>query len=321
MTHDHDADHGHAHPRDHGHSHGHGHSSAALRAGARHVKPLAISFALIVTFLVVQVVVGVVTGSLALLSDAGHMATDALGLGMAIAAIQAASRGRVNPQRTFGLYRLEILAALLNAILLFAVAGYVLFEALGRVGDGRDVASAPVLVVGVIGLFINVIAFLLLRAGAKESLNMRGAYLEVVSDTLGSMGVIVAAIVWGITGWTWVDPVIGAVIGVFILPRAWRLGHEALLVLVQAAPARLDIRALQRELATISGVVDVHDVHVWTLTSEMDVATAHLMVAVGTDSHAVLDQARQMLADQHGITHATLQVEPEDHHGCDEVNW
>ena len=292
-----------------------------MRAGARHVKPLAISFALIVTFLVVQVVVGVVTGSLALLSDAGHMATDALGLGMAIAAIQAASRGRVNPQRTFGLYRLEILAALLNAILLFAVAGYVLFEALGRVGDGRDVASAPVLVVGVIGLFINVIAFLLLRAGAKESLNMRGAYLEVVSDTLGSMGVIVAAIVWGITGWTWVDPVIGAVIGVFILPRAWRLGHEALLVLVQAAPARLDIRALQRELATISGVVDVHDVHVWTLTSEMDVATAHLMVAVGTDSHAVLDQARQMLADQHGITHATLQVEPEDHHGCDEVNW
>ncbi|MBK5333616.1 MAG: cation transporter [Ilumatobacteraceae bacterium] len=292
-----------------------------MRAGARHVKPLGISFALIVAFLVVQVVVGIATGSLALLSDAGHMATDALGLGMAIAAIQAASRGRANPQRTFGLYRLEILAALLNAVLLFAVAGYVLFEAAGRIGDARDVASAPVLVVGVIGLCINVIAFSLLRAGAKESLNMRGAYLEVVSDTLGSVGVIVAAIVWGITGWTWVDPLIGAVIGVFILPRAWRLGREALLVLVQAAPARLDIPALQRELAMISGVVDVHDVHVWTLTSEMEVATAHLMVSVGTDSHAVLDQARQLLADQHGITHATLQVEPEDHHGCDEINW
>ena len=276
---------------------------------------------MIVAFLAVQVVVGIVTGSLALLSDAGHMATDALGLGMAIAAIQAASRGRANPQRTFGLYRLEILAALLNAVLLFAVAGYVLFEAVGRIGDARDIASLPVLVVGVIGLVINVIAFLLLRAGAKDSLNMRGAYLEVVSDTLGSFGVIVAAIVWGITGWTWVDPVIGAVIGVFILPRAWRLGREALLVLVQAAPARLDIPALQRELATISGVVDVHDVHVWTLTSEMEVATAHLMVSVGTDSHAVLDQARQLLADQHGITHATLQVEPEDHRGCDELNW
>ena len=276
---------------------------------------------MIVGFLGVQVVVGIVTGSLALLSDAGHMATDALGLGMAIAAIQAASRGRTNPQRTFGLYRLEILAALLNAVLLFAVSGYVLFEAAGRIDGARDVAATPVLVVGVVGLVVNVIAFLLLRAGAEETLNMRGAYLEVVSDILGSVGVIVAAIVWGITGWTWVDPVIAAVIGVFILPRAWRLGREALLVLVQAAPARLDIVALQGELAMISGVVDVHDVHVWTLTSEMEVATAHLMVAVGTDSHAVLDQARQLLADQHGITHATLQVEPEDHHGCDEINW
>jgi cobalt-zinc-cadmium efflux system protein len=307
--------------RDHGHSHGHDHGVAAMRAGARHIKPLMISFILILAFLVVQIVVGVVTGSLALLSDAGHMATDALGLGMALAAIQAASTARANPQRTFGLYRLEILAALLNAVLLFAVAGYVLFEAVGRIGDSRDVASTPVLVVGVIGLAVNVAAFLLLRAGAKDSLNMRGAYLEVVSDTLGSVGVIVAAVVWGITGWTWVDPAIGAVIGVFILPRAWRLGREALQVLVQAAPARLDIPALQRELATIAGVVDVHDVHVWTLTSEMEVATAHLMVSVGTDSHAVLDQARQLLADQHGITHATLQVEPEDHRGCDEVNW
>jgi cobalt-zinc-cadmium efflux system protein len=282
---------------------------------------LVISFALIVAFLVVQVVVGAVTGSLALLSDAGHMATDALGLGMALAAIQAASSARSHPQRTFGLYRLEILAALLNALLLFAVAGFVLFKAAERLSGAPDVASMPVLVVGTIGLAVNVIAFKLLRPGAKESLNMRGAYLEVVSDALGSIGVIVAAAIWGITGWMWVDPIIGAVIGVFILPRAWRLGHEALLVLVQAAPARLDVPALQRELATISGVIDVHDVHVWTLTSEMEVATAHLMVSVGTDSHAVLDQARHLLADRHGITHATLQVEPEDHHGCDEVTW
>ena len=314
MTSEHDG-------HDHSHGHDHGHGVAALRAGARHLKPLAISFGLIVAFSFVQIVVGIVTGSLALLSDAGHMATDALGLGMAIAAIQAASRGRANPQRTFGLYRLEILAALFNAVLLFAVAGYVLYEAVRRIGDAPDVASAPVIIVGIIGLFVNVVAFALLRAGSKESLNMRGAYLEVMSDSVGSIGVIVAAVVWGLTGWTWVDPVIGAVIGVFILPRAWRLGHEALLVLVQAAPAHLDIPELQRELATISGVVDVHDVHVWTLTSEMEVATAHLMVAVGTDSHSVLDQARQLLADRHGITHATLQVEPEDHHGCDEINW
>lgn len=198
---------------------------------------------------------------------------------------------RVHPQRTFGLYRLEILAALFNAMLLFGVAGYVLYEAIGRLGDAPDIASTPVLIVGILGLIVNVIAFMLLRAGSKESLNLQGAYLEVLSDMLGSVGVIIAAIVWGITGWAWVDPVIGAVIGVFILPRAWRLGREALRVLVQAAPARLDLGAMQAGLAAIGGVVDVHDLHVWTLTSDMEVATAHLRVAAGTDSHAVLDQA------------------------------
>ncbi len=301
--------------------HGHDHGAAAMRAGARHIRPLLISFGLIVAFLVVQVVTGIVTGSLALLSDAGHMATDALGLGMALAAIQAASKARVHPRRTFGLYRLEILAALVNAVLLFGVAAYVLFEAVSRLSDAPDVASTPVLIVGVLGLIVNVIAFLLLRAGSKESLNLQGAYLEVLSDMLGSVGVIVAAIVWGITGWPWVDPVIGAAIGVFILPRAWKLGREALRVLVQAAPARIDLAAMQVELAGIAGVVDVHDLHVWTLTSEMEVATAHLMVAAGTDPHAVLDQARALLAAQHGITHATLQVEPDDHRGCDEMTW
>lgn len=301
--------------------HGHDHGAAALRAGARHARPLLISFALIVVFSVVQVVTGIVTGSLALLSDAGHMGTDALGLVMALAAIQAASKARAHPHRTFGLYRLEILAALVNAVLLFGVAGYVLFEAISRLGDSEEVASLPVLIVGVVGLAVNVIAFLLLRAGSKESLNLQGAYLEVLSDMLGSIGVIVAAIVWGITGWSWVDPVIGAAIGVSILPRAWRLGREALRVLVQAAPARLDLAAMHAELAGIIGVVDVHDVHVWTLTSDMEVATAHLMVAAGADAHSVLDQARQLLADRHGISHATLQVEPDDHHGCENVSW
>ena len=299
----------------------HDHGAAALRAGARNVRPLLISFGLVLAFMVVQVVTALVTGSLALLSDAGHMATDALGVGMALAAIQAASNARAHPQRTFGLYRLEILAAFVNALLLFGVAGYVLYEAISRLGDERDIASTPVLVVGVVGLIVNVIAFFLLRAGSKESLNMRGAYLEVVSDMLGSIGVIVAAIVWGITDWSWVDPVIGAAIGLFILPRAWKLGRQAMRVLVQAAPDRLDVPALESELAAIAGVVNVHDLHVWTLTSDMEVATAHLMVAEGTDSHAVLDQARALLADHHGITHATLQVEPEDHHGCDELTW
>ena len=303
------------------HNHGHNHGATALRAGARHVRPLLISLGLTFAFLIVQVVTGFVTGSLALLSDAGHMATDVLGLGMALAAIQAASNARNHSQRTFGLYRLEILAALVNAVLLFGVASYIGFESINRLSNARDVASTPVLVVGVIGLVINVIAFKLLRAGSKESLNVRGAYLEVMSDMLGSVGVIAAAIIWGITGWTWVDPVIGAAIGVFILPRAYKLGRTAIRVLVQSAPEHLNVAALQAELATIAGVVDVHDLHVWTLTSEMDVASAHLMVASGVDTHGVLDQARVLLAERHGITHATLQVEPDSHQGCNDLTW
>ena len=304
-----------------GTSHGHNHGTSAPRAGARHVRPLLISLGLTFAFLIVQVVTGFVTGSLALLSDAGHMATDVLGLGMALAAIQAASHARNHPQRTFGLYRLEILAALANAVLLFGVAGYIGFEAINRLNTARDVASTPVLVVGVIGLVINMIAFKLLRAGSKESLNVRGAYLEVMSDMLGSVGVIAAAIIWGITGWTWVDPVVGAAIGVFILPRAYKLGRTAIRVLVQSAPEHLNVAALQTDLATIAGVIDVHDLHVWTLTSEMDVASAHLMVGSGVDTHSVLDQARFLLAERHGITHATLQVEPDDHEGCNELTW
>jgi cobalt-zinc-cadmium efflux system protein len=303
------------------HDHAHRHGAAELRAGARHQRRLAAAFALTVGFLVVQVVAGIVTGSLALLSDAGHMATDALGLAMALIAIHLANRGGRDTQQTFGLYRLEILAALANAVLLFGVAGYILVEAARRLSDPPEIASGVVLVVGILGLAVNLVSFALLRPGAGESLNVQGAYLEVVADVLGSIGVIVAAIVMTFTDWWWVDPVIGAAIGVFILPRAWRLGREALRVLVQAAPAGTDLAAIDAELRAIPGVVDVHDLHVWTLTSDMEVATAHVMVAAGTDAHAVLDRARSLLRERHRLDHATLQVEPDDHHGCDEVSW
>jgi len=218
----------------HGHSHGHSHGS--IRAGERHQRPLAIALALIVGFLIVQVVVGIATDSLALISDSGHMATDALGLAMALAAIRLASRAEQRRQRTFGLYRLEILAALANAVLLFGVAAFVLYEAATRLTDPPEVSSLPVFIVGVIGLAVNVAAFLLLREGSKESINVEGAYLEVVSDMLGSLGVIVGAVVMWITGWGLVDAIVGAAIGCFILPRAWRLGREALRILLQEAP-------------------------------------------------------------------------------------
>lgn len=301
------------------HTHDHGHVS--ISGGARHKGRLVAALAVLVVFLVVEVVAAFATGSLALLSDAGHMLTDVLGIGMALAAIQLAARGSASPHRTFGLYRLEILAALANAVLLFGVAGWVLYEAVGRIGDPVEVASGPILVVALAGLAANVVAFALLRNAAEESLNVRGAYLEVVADLLGSVGVIIGAILIGITGWAWIDPVVGVAIGLFILPRTWHLGAQALRILVQAAPPGTDLDALTADLGAIDGVTDVHDLHVWTLTSEMDVATAHLMVRVGTDQHGVLDAARDLLQGRYGIGHATLQVEPDDHRGCDEVTW
>ncbi len=297
------------------------HSPASVRAGARHQGRLAVAFGLLAVFMVVEVVAGLTTHSLALLSDAGHMLTDVLGLGMSLAAIQLASRGSERRHRTFGLYRLEILAALANAVLLFGVAIYVLVEAVGRFNDPPKVFGTPMLVVASLGLVANLVAFALLRSGSKESLNVEGAYLEVLSDTMGSVGVIIAAIVIQVTGSGWVDPAVGIAIGLWILPRTWRLGGRAVRILVQAAPPGTDLDAIEAALAGLDGVVDVHDLHIWTLTSEMDVASAHLMVREGTDTHSVLDQARMLLRDVHHIDHATLQIEPDSHTGCDEVAW
>ncbi len=302
------------------HQHGHG----ALRAGARHQRRLAVAFGLIAVFFVVEAVAGVLTRSLALLSDAGHMLTDVIGLGMALAAIQLATRFERRAARghhTFGLYRLEILAAFVNAILLFGVAGYVLVEAIRRIGDAPEVLGTPMLVVATLGLLVNLVAFALLREGAQESLNVEGAYLEVLADTVGSVGVIVAGVLLPVFGWTWVDPLVGAAIGLWILPRTWRLGGQAVRILLQAAPPHLDLEAIRRDLADLEDVVDVHDLHVWTLTSDMESASAHLVVGDPARTHAVLDQARVVLQDRHGIDHATLQVEPADHEGCDEVAW
>ncbi len=291
------------------------------RAGRRHIGPLAISFALIFVYMVVEAVAGLVTGSLALVSDAGHMATDALGLGMALAAIVAADRATTKRGRTYGLYRLEVLAALANSVLLAAVAGYVIYEAVQRFQDPPQVLATPMLVVAIGGLLVNLVAWRLLRRGAQESLNVRGAYFEVIADLAGSVGVIVAALVMIFTGWPYADPLFAALIGAFILPRAWILGGQALRILTQAAPPGLDLDSLSADLLGLPGVIDVHDLHAWTLTSEMDVATVHLMTTRETDPHALLDVARDLLETRYDITHATLQVEPEDHHGCSELTW
>lgn len=293
----------------------------ARRAGSRHLRPLAIAFGLVVVFMVVEAAAAFLTGSLALLSDAGHMATDALGLGMALAAIVAADRSGGGERQTYGMYRLEILAALANAILLFAVAGYVLWEAFGRFQNPPEILSTPMLVVAVVGLIVNLIGWRLLRVGADESLNVRGAYVEVVADLVGSIAVIVAALTTILTGWPYADPLFAALIGALILPRAWKLGGQALRILVQAAPEGLDLSSVRSDLGMLPGVEDVHDLHVWTLTSDMEVASVHLRIDDGVDPHPVLDRARSLLEDQYHIDHATLQVEPKSHRECAEASW
>lgn len=298
----------------------HAHGSA-LRAGSRYKRRLIWVLGLVVVFMVAEVVAGILTNSLALLSDAGHMATDALGLGMALAAIVAADRAGTEGRRTFGLYRLEILAALANAVLLFAVAGYVLYEAAQRLQEPPEILSGPMLVVAVLGLIVNIVGWWLLREGAEQSINVEGAYLEVLADLIGSVGVIVAALIVLFTGWPYADPLFGAAIGLFILPRAWRLGRRAIRVLVQAAPEGIDLDEIRNRLTQIDGVRDVHDLHIWTLTSEMEVASVHLMTPTDADTHAILDRATSLLKDEYGIAHATLQVEPETHQQCVEISW
>ncbi len=302
----------------------HNHGAGALRAGARHQKRLAVAFGLTLAFLVVEAVAGILTDSLALLSDAGHMLTDVIGLGMSLAAIQLASRHArrdASGHHTFGLYRLEILAAFVNALLLFGVAIYVLFEAVRRLTGEHEVLGLPMLIVAVAGLVVNLGSFLLLRGGAQESINVEGAALEVLADALGSVGVIVAAILLELFGWQWVDPVVGAGIGLWILPRTWRLGGQAVRILLQAAPPGTDLEAMTADLHDLAGVVGVHDLHVWTLTSDMENASAHLVIDDDVDSHRVLDDARDLLQGRYHIAHATLQVEPVDHEGCDDLEW
>jgi cobalt-zinc-cadmium efflux system protein len=299
-----------------GHNHSHGLSAAAAHRGR-----LLVATVLTAAYLVVEVATAIVTGSLTLLSDAAHMFTDLAGLLLALTAITVAARSRPSAGRTFGLHRMETLAALANALLLFGVAGYIVWEAVSRLREPAEIPAGPMVVVALVGLAVNVVSYLLLRQGAKSSLAVRAAATEVFADALGSVGVLVAGVVIAVTGVSWIDPVVALLLAALILPRTWRLARQALRILVEAAPEHVDVPALEFELSCLPHVVDVHDLHVWTLTSGMEVATAHLSVRPGTDVHPVLDAARSVLADGYGIPHATVQVETTDHTACREVDW
>lgn len=309
-------DHGH---ESHGHSGGgHNHGAAMARAGEKAKRPLTLALIITGFTLVLQVSVGISSGSLSLLTDGAHLLTDVGGLILALAAVTLASR-ETRTERTFGLYRLEVLSAVANAVLLVGVAIWAIWEAVERIQDPPDVPGMPVLVIGAVGLVANLVALKLLSGG--ESLAAEGARVEVLADAVGSVGVVAGGALILITDQPVIDAYIGLAIGVWIVPRALRLGREAMRVLLQEAPKHVDLEEVRGDLAEIDDVVNVHDLHVWTLTTDMDVLTAHLMVAESSDHHGVLDSARDMLADRHSIHHATLQVEPESHFGCDQVDW
>jgi len=289
-----------------GSSHSH---PSAVSAGGKHRRPLIIAFALTSAYMVVEFVVGFSVNSLALISDAAHMGTDVLGLGMALAAITLAARP-VSDRRTYGFYRLEVLAALANGILLFAVAGYVIYEAVKRFSEPPEIPGAPLLIVAVIGLTINLISFRLLMAGSKESLNLKGAYLEVFGDLLGSIGVIVAAIILMTTGWKYADPIIGIGIGLFILPRTWSLTRSALRILLEATPPHINMAELRTAITAVPGVVEIHDLHVWTITSGMDSASGHIVIDPANEYREVLEAVLNVLREDYAIDHATIQCEP-----------
>lgn len=288
-------------------------------AGGRHRWRLAVAFVLIASFFVVELVAGLLAQSLALLSDAGHMAADVVTLGAALFATRIATRVDRTGRRTFGSYRAEIFASGFAVLVMMGMSVYIALEAVRRLGEATNPAAGTMLVVGGLGLLVNVIALFMLRGGAGESLNVKGAYLEVVADTLGSVGVIAAALLVQWTGDGWWDTLVALAIAVFVFVRAIFLARDVLTVLGQHAPRGIEPEDLIEALEEVPGVVVVHDLHVWTLTSGMDVATAHL-VASG-DSQEVLDRAAQVLKDRFNIAHATLQVEDEDATGCQGATW
>ena len=287
---------------------GHDHGTSEIR----HERPLWWAFGLTLVFLIAEVIGGILTNSLALLSDAAHMATDVIALAISLVAVRL-SRKPADAKRTYGYARMEAIGAMVNGLLLFAVAFYVLWEAAHRFSEPPEVASIGMMVIASLGLLVNLIAMRLLKAGSGESLNLKGAYLEVWADMLGSLGVIIAAVLIMVTGWRVVDPIVAVLIGLWVLPRTWTLLREAGQVLMQGAPTGLDIEIVRRALTEQPGVAQVHDLHIWALASRQPIMTAHLVL---TDPTLNVDDLRrtvtQMLEDRFDIGHATLQVESSD---------
>jgi cobalt-zinc-cadmium efflux system protein len=258
-------------------------------------------------FMIVEVVGGLITGSLALLADAGHMLTDVAALGLSAFAMWMATRPST-PEKSYGYHRAEILAAVTNAVVLLLLAIWILYEAYRRAFEPPHVLGVPMLLIGCVGLAVNVASMKLLAYESTSSLNVRSAYLEVLSDAISSVGVILGGVTIWLTGWFLIDPFLSAGISVFIVWRTWALLTQAVHVLMEGVPTRLDAKEVGQAMAGVSGVKEIHDLHIWTITSGLDALSAHVLVPVGEDRDAVLDRLQQLLRDRYRIDHATLQV-------------
>lgn len=284
---------------------GHDHGTAEIK----HEKPLWWAFGLTAGFLVAEVIGALLTNSLALLSDAAHMGTDVIALAISLFAVRM-SRKPADAKRTYGYARMEAIGAAVNGGMLFVVAGFILWKAVGRFGEPPEVASTGMLVIASLGLVVNLISMRLLTAGSGTSLNVKGAYLEVWSDMLGSVGVIIAALVIKFTGWSVVDPIVAVLIGLWVLPRTWTLLRAAGQVLMQGVPAGLDLDKVREMMQAHPGVANVHDLHIWALGSKEPVLTAHIILSDETQPpDAVRQSLAAALAEAFDIRHVTLQVE------------
>lgn len=274
-------------------------------------------FALLLTgsFLIAEVIGGLITGSLALLSDAAHMLTDVTALIISLVAIYVAKRP-ADTSRTYGYYRFEILAAAFNAALLFGVAFFILYEAYQRLKNPPEIYSMGMLVIALLGLVINIIAMKLLSHGKEGSLNLRSAYLEVWSDMISSLGVIIAAIVIYYTHITWIDSLVAVLIGLWVLPRTWILLKEAINILLEGVPEGVDIKNIETAILSVTGIIEIHDLHIWAITNDKISLTAHLVTNVGNEE-AIRTAVQNILSSQFNITHTTLQTEKEKTLHCE----
>ena len=295
----------------HPHTHRHAHNDHGRGADRR---ALAIVFSLTTVFMVAEAVGGLITGSLALLADAGHMLSDAFSLGLALFAVWLAERP-ATPNRSFGYKRAEILATLVNGVTIVAISIWIFVEAYQRLWQPPEILGAPMLAVAALGLVVNILGALILSRSGGESLNLEGALRHILADILGSVGAITAALVILTTGWRYADPIISVLIGLLVLASSWKLLRDSTNILLEGTPRGIDADEVGRKMASAEGVEEVHDLHIWTITSGFPALSAHVLVGKDENCHARRRNLEELLAQEYGIEHTTLQVDHVgDHH-------